>query len=129
VFSALKERDETIDRFPLRPAAVAELLQAVKRGEVDVTRGRDVFNKMLETGQAAAAVMAQLGIEKVDDSEVESLVRELLAANPQAVADIQAGKMKALGAIIGQAKKRNPNVDPNRVRELCTALATTTAQD
>ena len=123
VFSALKDRDETIDRFPLGPAAVAELLQAVKRGDVDVTRGRDVFNKMLETGEPAAAVMKQLGIEKVDDSAVEILVKELLAANPQAVADIQAGKMKALGAIIGQAKKRNPNVDPNRVRELCVSLA------
>jgi aspartyl-tRNA(Asn)/glutamyl-tRNA(Gln) amidotransferase subunit B len=123
VFSALKDRDETIAQFPLGPAAVAELLQAVKRGDVDITRGREVFSQMLETGESAAAVIQSLGIERVDDSALQSLVKELLAANPQAVADIQAGKMKALGALIGQAKKKNPNVDPNRVREMCLALA------
>jgi aspartyl-tRNA(Asn)/glutamyl-tRNA(Gln) amidotransferase subunit B len=123
VFSALKDRDETIDRFPLGPAKVAELLQAVKRGDVDVTRGRDVFATMLESGQSAAEAIQSLGIKKVDDSALETLVKELFATNPQAVADLQAGKMKALGAIIGQAKKKNPNVDPNRVKELCMALA------
>ena len=32
------------------------------------------------------------------------------------------GKLKGLGALIGQAKKENPNVNPNRVREICLEL-------
>jgi aspartyl-tRNA(Asn)/glutamyl-tRNA(Gln) amidotransferase subunit B len=27
-----------------------------------------------------------------------------------------------VGALIGQAKKRNPNVDPGRVKEICLGL-------
>ena len=32
------------------------------------------------------------------------------------------GKVKAAGALIGQAKKKNPNVNPGRVREICLEL-------
>jgi hypothetical protein len=39
------------------------------------------------------------------------------------VADIRAGNAKAAAAFIGQAKKRNPNVDPRRVQEICLRLA------
>ena len=41
------------------------------------------------------------------------------------VADLRAGKLKAAGALVGQAKKRNPNVDAARLRELCIELART----
>jgi len=35
---------------------------------------------------------------------------------------VKAGKTKAAGSLIGQAKKRNPNVNPGRVREICIEL-------
>jgi hypothetical protein len=30
--------------------------------------------------------------------------------------------LQAAGAFVGQAKKKNPNVDPARVREICLVL-------
>ena len=66
--------------------------------------------------------MGVLGIEKVDESALVELCRELLAANPKLVADVQGGKLQAAGAFVGQAKKKNPNVNPNRFRELCEEL-------
>ena len=41
----------------------------------------------------------------------------------EVIEDIQAGKMKAAGALIGMAKKTNPNVDPQQVRKICIELA------
>jgi len=123
VFSALKDRDESIEEFPLSAARLAELLQAIQAGDLDRSRARDVFDHMLAENMPPAEAMAALGIEKVDESELEDLCRQLLAENPKIVADIQAGKTKAVGALIGQAKKRNPNADPGRVRELCLQLA------
>jgi aspartyl-tRNA(Asn)/glutamyl-tRNA(Gln) amidotransferase subunit B len=38
------------------------------------------------------------------------------------VADVQAGKEKAIGSLIGQAKRRNPNANPNEVRDICLQL-------
>jgi aspartyl-tRNA(Asn)/glutamyl-tRNA(Gln) amidotransferase subunit B len=77
---------------------------------------------MLAKTCAVEAALAELKIERVDESALIALVQELLAANPKTVADIKAGKLQAAGALIGQAKKRNPNVDPNRVRELAIEL-------
>jgi aspartyl-tRNA(Asn)/glutamyl-tRNA(Gln) amidotransferase subunit B len=67
-------------------------------------------------------VMAELGIEKVDETALYDLCRELVAANPKLVADVHAGKLQAAGAFVGQAKKKNPNVNPARVREICLEL-------
>ncbi len=123
VLRTLKEQEIEIDAFPVSAASLIELLSAVKNREVDTSRGREVFAQMVATGQPAAEVIAAMGIEKVDESELVGLCKELLDANPKVVADIKAGKLKAVGALIGQAKKRNPNVDPGRVRELCVELA------
>ena len=56
------------------------------------------------------------------DAELVALCEKLLAANPKTIADVQSGKTQAIGALIGQAKKLNPNVDPSRVREVCLQL-------
>jgi aspartyl-tRNA(Asn)/glutamyl-tRNA(Gln) amidotransferase subunit B len=66
--------------------------------------------------------MEQLGIEEVDSAEIEQLCRELLQANPKTVADLKSGKQQAIGALIGQAKKKNPNIDPSQFREVCLQL-------
>jgi aspartyl-tRNA(Asn)/glutamyl-tRNA(Gln) amidotransferase subunit B len=63
-----------------------------------------------------------MGIAAVDDDELETLCRELLAANPKIVADVQGGKEQAAAGLIGQAKKKNPNVNPGKVREKCLEL-------
>ena len=57
--------------------------------------------------------MTAIGIAAVDESELVALCEKLLAANPKTIADVQRGKTQAVGALIGQAKKLNPNVDPN----------------
>ena len=50
------------------------------------------------------------------------MASEILTANPKIVADLKAGKAQAAGNLIGQAKKRNPNVNPARFREICLEL-------
>ncbi|HWB09057.1 MAG TPA: Asp-tRNA(Asn)/Glu-tRNA(Gln) amidotransferase subunit GatB [Pirellulales bacterium] len=122
VLRELKERKLSIDEFPLRPPALADLLKKVKAGDIDTTRGREVFLAMLAGGRSAEAVMAEMGFEKVDESALVELCRELVEANPKLVADVKAGKLQAAGAFVGQAKKKNPNVNPGRVREICLEL-------
>lgn len=122
VLRELKERNLAIEQFPLRPAGLADLLKKVQAGDVDTTRGREVFLSMLTSGKSASDVMSEMGIEKVDESALYDLCRELVAANPKLVADVQAGKLQAAGAFVGQAKKKNPNVNPARIREICLEL-------
>ena len=119
VFAAL---DGDISDFPVSAKPLAELIKIIASGKLDNSRGKDVFAAMLNKGMSAADAVKDLGIEQVDDSALESLCRELLDANPHVVTDVKAGKMKAVGALIGQAKKKNPNVNPNQFRELCIQI-------
>ena len=120
VLRVQNERGLSIEQFPISAPALAELIKAIVAGEIDTTRAKDVFNQMLDTGRDARTIMESLGIAKVDKSELVTLLRELLAANPRIVADVKGGKQQAVGSLIGQAKKKNPNVDPNELR--ATAL-------
>ena len=104
------------------PASLAALLRQVAAGDLTTSRGRDVLARMLEANESLETATAALGIERVDQSELETLCRELLDANPQIVEDVKQGKLKAAGALIGQAKRRNPNVNPARVQEICLEL-------
>jgi aspartyl-tRNA(Asn)/glutamyl-tRNA(Gln) amidotransferase subunit B len=122
VLRELKERSLEIEQFPVRPAALAELLTKVKSGDIDTTRAREVLLGMLGSGKSAAEMMAEMGISKVDESALISLCEELVAESPKLVADVKAGKLQAAGAFIGLAKKKNPNVNPARVKEICLEL-------
>ncbi|MEZ6101868.1 MAG: Asp-tRNA(Asn)/Glu-tRNA(Gln) amidotransferase subunit GatB [Pirellulaceae bacterium] len=122
VLQYLKDNNATIDTFPVAAPRLAELIQAVTRGDVPNARASDLFVEMLQRGCDVQQAAAALGIEQLDAGEVVSLCEELLAANPKVVADVQAGKQQAIGALIGQARKKNPNADPNLVRQTCLEL-------
>jgi len=122
VLRMLNERGGSIDNFPVSAKALAELVKAVVAGDIDLSRAKEVFNDMVATGKSAAAIMQERGIEKVDSSALRALCAELLAANPRVVADVKAGKEQAVGAMVGQAKKKNPNVNPAEVRAICLEL-------
>jgi aspartyl-tRNA(Asn)/glutamyl-tRNA(Gln) amidotransferase subunit B len=122
VMRTLNEQKIEIEKFALRPAMLGELLKAIQQGEIDTSKARGVFIEMVGSGLSAADVMKSQGIEKVDESELVELCKELIATNPKIVADIRAGKQQAAGNLIGQAKKKNPNVNPGRLREIVLDL-------
>jgi aspartyl-tRNA(Asn)/glutamyl-tRNA(Gln) amidotransferase subunit B len=122
VMRTLNEQKIEIGQFSMRPKQLAELLKAVQEGQINTGRAREVFIEMAATGRTAAQVMEAHGIEKVDESELVALCQELLAANPKIVDDIKSGRQQAAGNLIGQAKKKNPNVNPGRLREIVLEL-------
>ncbi len=118
----LKEQPMNIEHWPIPSAGLAELIGKVKGGDIPGPRAREVFQTMFEHRLDVAAAMDKVGIAAVDESELVALCQNLLAANPKTISDVKAGKLQAVGALIGQAKRQNPNVDPNRFRELCLQL-------
>jgi len=122
VLRTLNEQQVTIDRFPVPAAELAAVIAKVRAGDLDTSRGRAVLAEMITSGKTAEQVMQALGIEQVDNSALEALCQELVAANPKIVAQVKAGNAKAAGALIGQAKRKNPNVNPARVQARCLEL-------
>ncbi len=121
VLRVLNEQQIDIERLSVPAESLADLIGRVQTGDFNTSRAREVFAVMLE-GKSTAEAVASLGIAKVDESELVAVASEILAANPKIVADIKSGKVQATGSLIGQAKKRNPNVNPARFREICLEL-------
>ena len=120
VLRTLKEKEWTLAQLPVDALKLAELVKAIEAGQLDTTRGREVFQYWLDNPAAnLEAAKSALGIASVDRSEIEQLCRELLSENPHVVQQFRDGNTKALGALMGQAKKKNSNADPRLVRELC----------
>ena len=122
VLRILKETGGSIGDFPVRPPVLADLIGRVTRGDFDTGRGREILAQMVAGGRPLDEVVAGLGIAAVSDDDVIALCRELLAANPKIVADVKGGKEQAAAGLIGQAKKKNPNVNPGKVRAICLDL-------
>ena len=122
VLRTLKEKEIQIEQFPVATSELAELLTIIERGELDNSRGKEVFTEMIETGKPAAQVMQEKGIESVDENQVIDLCRSLLEQNPQVISDVLGGKQQAVGSLIGQAKQQNPNINPGNVRQILLDL-------
>lgn len=122
VLRILNESKQTIDQFNVSATELAVLIKAVDEGRLTTSRAKDVFQVMETSGKSTAEAMQQLGIVEVSQDDLMDLCRELLAANPQIVEDVKNGKQKAVGALIGQARKRNPNADPGAVRKICLEI-------
>ena len=56
-------------------------------------------------GLAAAQAAKLLGFEKADSSFLDGIVREVISANPDKVAEIQGGNEKLLNWLTGQVMK------------------------
>ena len=99
---------------------LAGLLALVARGTISGSSAKDVFEKMFATARAPDDIVAAEGLTQIDDeAEIVGVVADVLARNPDAVAQCRAGKTAAFGFLVGQAMKTGGGkINPRRVQEL-----------
>jgi aspartyl-tRNA(Asn)/glutamyl-tRNA(Gln) amidotransferase subunit B len=90
----------------VEPGQLADLVRRVEAGELSGTNAKQVFAEHVETGQPVSDIVGQKGLSRISDSAaLGAAVDEVLAANPDAVADVRAGKGQAVGFLVGQVMK------------------------
>jgi aspartyl-tRNA(Asn)/glutamyl-tRNA(Gln) amidotransferase subunit B len=103
----LNARNVPLAEWRVTPAMLSELIQAVESGKVSTAIGREVLAQMADTGKSANAVIAEKGLAQISDTgALEEIVAKVLAANPNAVADLRKGKKEAMGFLIGQVMRQ-----------------------
>jgi aspartyl-tRNA(Asn)/glutamyl-tRNA(Gln) amidotransferase subunit B len=122
VLRTLNERQVSVAEFSVSVDALGDLIGKCAAGRIETSRGREVLAEMIATGKSADDVMQAMGIRQVDDSTLEAMARAILATNPKVVAELKEGNLKGAGWLIGQAKRKDPNVNPNRFREICLQM-------
>ena len=117
VMRYLNENNAAIGDYPVSSTLLADLLSKISAGEVDQTRGKEVLAEMLSSGCDVQSAFDKLGIVKVDSGDLDALCQQLIEENPAIIEEIKGGKVKAVGSLIGKARKINPNVNPGVLRE------------
>src|SRR5919202_386389 len=111
------------DDSPVTPEELAALVRAVEEGRISNNQGKDVLAEMFKTGKGANQVIEELGLAQVSDaSEIERIVTDVLAANPQQLAAYRAGKEALFGFFVGQVMKASKGkANPKVAGELLRA--------
>lgn len=107
VSARLNKEGLEIAQCPISPAQLAGLLLRITDSTISGKIAKDIFDSMWQgNGDSADTIIDARNLRQVsDDSEIEKWVDDAIAANPQQVADYQAGKEKAFNSLVGQVMK------------------------
>lgn len=108
------------------PENLAKLLKLVAAGTINKTTAKTVFEKIYAENIDPEAYVKENGLEMMsDDGELDSLIADIVAANPKSVADYQAGKKAAIGFLVGQVMKATKGkADAGKVNAKLTEILT-----
>jgi len=105
---------------PVPAASLCELAGLVEGGSISGAQAKEVFSEMFATGAGPAAIVKAKGFSQVSDTgALDGFVQQVIAANPDLVARIQAGEAKVANVLVGQVMKASGGkANPKMVSEL-----------
>ena len=123
LFGALNRSGIGIEQSPVSAAALGALIDRVADGTVSNRAAKDVFGAMVSTGKDADTIIEEQGLRQVsDEGAIEALVEQVIAENPDKVADYRGGKTKLAGWFVGQVMKASGGkANPKAVNEALRA--------
>ncbi len=105
-FAALNRTGTTIETSPVSAARLGALLDLMADGTINGRIAKEVFEAMVETGEAPGTIVEHRGLRQVTDTgAIDDAVASVLAANPDKLAEYRAGKEKLFGFFVGQVMK------------------------
>lgn len=120
LFGRLNKISKEITESPISAKQLGDLVGLISDNTISGKIAKDVFEIMFETGQDAAAIVEEKGWKQVTDSgAIEKIVDEVVAANPDKVAEYRSGKDKMFGFFVGQVLKASGGkANPQMVNDL-----------
>ena len=107
---------------PIKPDAIAELVQLIEEGVISSKIAKDVFERMWAGEGRAGEIVEKAGLKQVSDTgELEKIIDDLIAANPGQAAAVK-DKPQAIGWFVGQVMKATGGkANPGTVNQLLKA--------
>lgn len=120
LFGALNRLGRGLGDSPVSPQQGAELLALVADGTISGTIAKQVFEIMLETGEAAGKIVEEKGLKQTSDTgAIEAVIARVLADNADKVEQYKGGKEALFGFFVGQTMKAmQGKANPQIVNEL-----------
>ena len=119
-FRLLKEHGMEREELKFSPENLAKLVELTEASTINSTVAKEVFEKIFAEDIDPEAYVEAHGLKTVnDEGALEEVIREIVKANPQSVADYIGGKQKAIGFLVGQTMKAmKGKADPGTVNKI-----------
>jgi aspartyl-tRNA(Asn)/glutamyl-tRNA(Gln) amidotransferase subunit B len=117
----LNASETDIEQSAVTSFQLAGLIARIADGTISNSAGRQVFEALWNgEGQDADAVIEAKGLKQISDTgALDRIIDEVVAANPDNVAQFKAGKDKAFNALVGQIMKASKGkANPQQVNDL-----------
>ena len=120
---ALNRDGIEIDDSYISAENLAGLLDRIADNTISGKIAKEVFEAMWAGEGTADEIIEAKGLKQITDSSaIESIVDEVIAANPSQVAEYQSGKDKLIGYFVGQVmQKTGGKANPGQVNQILKA--------
>ena len=103
----LKEHSIDAEDIRFSPGNLAKLIGLTETGTINNTVAKEVFELVFDKDIDPEQYVEENGLKMVgDEGALRGTIEEIVAANPQSVADYKGGKQKAIGFLVGQTMGR-----------------------
>ena len=107
LFGALNRTGKSIETSPVTAENLGALLDLIKDATINGKIAKDVFEAMVETGEAPGAIVEKRGLRQVTDTgAIDQAIDDVLAANEAKVAEYRGGSEKLFGWFVGQVMRQ-----------------------
>jgi aspartyl-tRNA(Asn)/glutamyl-tRNA(Gln) amidotransferase subunit B len=116
----LNKHDLDIHASPIKPAQLGAMINRIKDNTISGKLAKTVFEALADGETDVDQIIESRGLKQVTDTgAIEKLVHEVIAANPEQVAQFRAGKDAVFGFFVGQAMKASKGkANPAQLNEL-----------
>ncbi len=116
----LNKHGKSISESPVSAENLSALIGLISNNTISGKIAKDVFSEMFASGKDPASIVEEKGLKQVTDTkQIEALIDEVLAENPDNVAAYKGGKEKLFGFFVGQVmKKTQGKANPAVVNEI-----------
>jgi len=123
ILRVLKEKNISIEEFSVEPQNIGKLIKLIKANTISSKIAKDVFEILLSENKDPEIIVKEKGLVQItDNSEIEKIVEQVLAENPQSVEDYKAGKSNALKYLVGQSMRLSKGkANPKMINEMILA--------
>ena len=123
ILRVLKEKNISIEEFSVEPENIGKLIKLIKANTISSKIAKDVFEILLSENKDPEIIVKEKGLVQItDNSEIEKIVEQVLAENPQSVEDYKAGKSNALKYLVGQSMRLSKGkANPQMINEMILA--------
>ena len=120
LFGRLNKASKTIQECQVSAQQLRGLLTRITDNTISGKIAKDVLDIMFDTGKDADAIIEEKGLKQVTDTgAIETMIDEVLAANPNQMEQYKAGKEALFGFFVGQVMKASKGkANPQTVNQI-----------